>query len=136
MTLDSAQPVSAPKGGVSIAAIISLLGAIVLLVLHMSVRLLVVVSAQWNTDFDWAFVLGLLGLLSVVPILSGIVFGHVGVFATKDGKKRGRVAAVAGVSIGYVLLVLYVNRLIVVLLAMSFGGGAWGLFTQYFLYYI
>ena len=136
MTVESTQAVSVPTGRVSIAAIVSLAGAIVLLVLHMSVRLFVVISAQWNTSVDWGFIIGLLGLLSLVPIVSGIVFGHVGVSNTKNGKKRGRIAAVAGVAIGYVLFVLYFNRLIVVLLAMAFGGGDFGRFAQYFMYYI
>jgi hypothetical protein len=135
MTLDPQQPAATPAP-LSIAAIVSLAGAIVLLFFHMSVRLYVVLSASWNTNFDWGFIVGLLGLLSILPIVSGIVFGHLGVIATRGGAKRGRVAAIAGVSVGYVLFVLYCNRLIVVLLAMSFGYGDWARFPQFFMYYI
>ena len=141
MTVDPQQASSVPTSAAastpfSIAAIVSLAGAIVLLILHMTVRLYVVVSASWNTNFDWAAVVGTLGLLSIFPIISGIVFGHLGVGATKGGRKRGRIAAVAGASVGYVLLVLYLNRLIVVLLSMSFNYGDWGHFVQYFMYYV
>jgi hypothetical protein len=75
-----------------------------------------------------ANVFGVLNLLSLIPIGLGIVFGHVGVAETAKGR-RGRALAVASLVLGYVLVALYVNRVLVSLIALSaFPGG--GTFLQ------
>ena len=104
----------------SISAILALAGGLVLLALHMTVRLFG--AFTWDIDgggFDPGVLFGVLGLLSFVPIVGVLVAGHVGFLATRPGRKRGRTLATVGLTLGYVLFVLYFNRLIVVLLVAS-----------------
>ena len=107
-------------------AILSLAGGAVLLALHMTVRLFGAFS--WDAGdngFDPGVVFGVLGLLSFLPIVVVIVLGHVAFLGTRPGRKRGRTLAVIGLTLGYVLFVLYLNRLIVVLLVAT-QSGDWG----------
>jgi hypothetical protein len=64
-----------------------------------------------------ATALGILNLIEVVPIAVAVVFGHVGLSATSRGK-RGRWLAIASLVLGYALLLLYLNRIIVSLIAV------------------
>jgi hypothetical protein len=123
------------KAPISIAAWLSAAGGALLLVLHMTVRLLSVVSNSWSASLDLSFVFGLLGLLSIVPITVELIVGHLAMAATRPGSKKGRIAAVVGLVVGYVLLVLYFNRLLLVILALTTGAGDWSNFVQYFYYF-
>jgi len=121
------------RPGLSIAAIVSLAGGAVLLALHMTVRLFGAFS--WDIEgggFDPGLIFGVLGLLSFVPIVVVIVLGHLAFVATRPGRKGGRTLAVVGLTLGYVLFVLYLNRLIVVLLVASQSGDWGGLVTNFF----
>ena len=114
------------RPGLSIIAILSLAGGAVLLAMHMTVRLFG--AFTWDTDrggFDPGVVFGVAGLLSFLPIVVVIVLGHLAVLATRPGQKRGRTLAIIGLTLGYVLFVLYLNRLIVVLLVAT-QSGDWG----------
>jgi hypothetical protein len=130
-------PVSAPaRTAVSIAAIVSLGGGLLLLVLHMTVRIVMAIPAlTWQANPGISFVVGLLGLLSIIPIVSGVALGHVGLVATSAGKAaRGRAIAVAGLVTNYLLLVLFLNRLIVVAVVLATGNGS-SSFIENFAYY-
>lgn len=125
------------RSGLSIAAVLSFVGGVVLLALHMTVRLFG--AFGWgpeneNTNFDPGLIFGLLGLLSFIPIVLELVCGHVGFIATRPGSKRGRTLAVAGLTMGYVLLAFYLNRLIVVII-VSVNSGEWGLFVPNFFWW-
>lgn len=114
------------SGGLSVSAILALIGGIALLALHMTVRLFG--AFTWNAEgggFDPGVVFGVLGLLSFLPIVAVIAAGHLGFAVTRPGRKRGRTPATVGLTLGYVLFVLYLNRLIVVLLVAS-QSGDWG----------
>lgn len=104
-----------------------------LLALHMTVRLFGAFS--WDIEgggFDPGVLFGVLGLLSFLPIVAVIVAGHVGFLATRAGRKRGRTLATIGLTLGYVLLVLYFNRLLVVII-VAWQSGDWGnLVTSFF----
>ena len=123
------------RPGLSIIAILSLAGGAVLLALHMTVRLFG--AFNWESSdggFDPGMVFGVLGLLSLLPIVGVIVLGHLGFLATRAGRKRGRTIATIGLTLGYVLFVLYLNRLIVVLLVAS-QGGDWGSLVSNFFWW-
>ena len=118
----------------SISAISSLAVGAVVLALHLTVRLFS--GFAWNGmnngGFDPGVILGVLGLLSILPILGAIALGHVGFLATRPGGKRGRTRAVIGLTLGYVLFVLYLNRLGVDLIWAT-QTGQWGdLVTNFF----
>ena len=130
MTSDPPAP-----SGLSIAAVLSFVGGAILLALHMTVRLFG--AFNWETDSEGAdpgLIFGVLGLLSFVPILLEIVLGHLGFIATRPGRKRGRTLAVAGLTMGYVLFVLYLNRLIVVLI-VAVQSGEWDRFVPNFFWW-
>jgi|GEM_PF-4369226 hypothetical protein len=64
-------------------------------------------TSGWATA---SLVLGILGLLCGwcllgIPCLLAVIFGHLGVRATRDERRGGRRAAVAGLVLGYVALV-------------------------------
>ena len=65
----------------------------------------------------FATVFGILNLLAIVPTALTIVFGHIGLAGSSKGA-RGRKLAVASIVLGYVLLALYLNRVVVALLAV------------------
>lgn len=52
----------------------------------------------WSAAAIGAFVLSLLGWIGITAIL-GLIFGVVGIFATSDGKRRGRGLAIAAIPI-------------------------------------
>jgi hypothetical protein len=110
----------APTARYSVFALIGFIGAcLVVLALLTSKTLVPVFDAPTFRDqIDTiATVFGILNLIQIVPIAAVVVFGHVGLSATAKGK-RARWAAIAAVVIGYVLVVLYLNRLVVSLLAL------------------
>ena len=109
-----------PKAPVSVMAVISLALIVLTSIGYMTAKTLVPVfdGKQFQNQVDTiALVFGILGLLSVVPIAAGIVLGHLGARASRHGK-RGRALGVAGLSVGYLLLALYFNRIIVSIIAL------------------
>jgi hypothetical protein len=61
-------------------------------------------------------VIGAFGLLSIIPIIAGVVLGHLSLKATVDNRARGRLLGAFGLAIGYVFLVLWFNRLVGVII--------------------
>ena len=107
------------KAPLSVFALVALIVAAVLSVLHLVVRLLdaALGSSAEIYKSPLPLVLGILGLASLVVIAVIIALGHVGIAQTRPGRKRGRTIAVIATTIGYVLLVLYLNRIIVAIIA-------------------
>lgn len=68
----------------------------------------------WSASAIGAFVLSLLGWIGITAILA-LIFGVVGIFATSDGKRRGRGLAIAAIPISVVTGAVAV---VVVLLAI------------------
>lgn len=120
----------------SISAISALALGAVVFALHLAVRLYS--GFAWNgmnnDGFDPGVFLGVFGLLSLLPILIAIALGHVGFVATRPAGKRGRTIAVIGLTLAYVLFVLYLNRLGVDILWAS-QTGDWGDFVTNFFWW-
>jgi hypothetical protein len=114
-----AAPAPAARPGVSIMAIVSLAVGAVIAFLHMTIRLLDAALGSDTSVYRSAFplVMGILGLLSIIPIAAGIVLGHLGLVQTRSGARRGRAVAWIGTVTGYALLLLYFNRVIVTIIA-------------------
>ncbi|MES2169749.1 MAG: DUF4190 domain-containing protein [Actinomycetota bacterium] len=110
-------PVARP--GVSVLAIASLAIGAIIAFLHLTVRLLDAALGSDPEVYKGAFpiVMGVLGLASFIPIAAGIVLGHLAIVRTRDGARRGRALAWIGTVIGYALLVLWFNRIIVTIIA-------------------
>ncbi len=112
-------PAPIARPGVSILAIASLVVGAIIAFLHLTVRLLDAALGSDPTVYRGPFpvVMGILGLLSLIPIAAGIVLGHLALVRTRNGARRGRPIAWIGTVIGYALLVLYFNRIIVTIIA-------------------
>jgi hypothetical protein len=116
----SVTPTAPAKPSVSVLSIIALVVIVLTSVGYMTAKTLVPVfdGQSFEKQVDTiAVVFGVLGLLSIVPIAAGIVLGHLGVRTSQRGK-RGRALGIAALSIGYLLLALYFNRLIVSAIAI------------------
>jgi hypothetical protein len=81
-----------------------------------------------------ALAFGVIGLLTVpclfgLPCVMAVLFGHVGLGDTKDGRRSGRAAAVTGLVLGFVVVVpAFVLTIgfgsdVLALIAGSTGGG-------------
>ena len=58
-------------------------------------------APPWSASAIGAFVLSLLGWIGITAIL-GLIFGVVGILATRDGKRRGRGLAIAAIPVSIV----------------------------------
>ena len=100
-------PQRTPRSMLSVVAII--VAALTFLALVISK---VLSAVTLDLDDTVYVVLGVLGLATILPILIVVVLGHMALAATSGGRKSGRASAGAALAIGYVLLVLFVVRLI------------------------
>jgi hypothetical protein len=77
----------------------------------------IIANLQTNLH-STVIVLGICGLLTVLPVLVVVVLGHLAIAATAPGKqRRGRGFAGAGISLGYALLLTYLVTLIAAAIA-------------------
>jgi hypothetical protein len=112
-----AAPVAAPAAGGSSTGMISLaIGALSLLALV--IVKIIAATPLVPSDQPAALVIGILGLLAIVPIGLAIVLGHV---ALARAKRSGVGALIAGaaLALGYAQLVLYIGRLLTAAVAAS-----------------
>ena len=112
MTQFTPQPpyVAVPRTPRSVSSVVAIVLAVVTFVALVISKILSAMSLE--LDDTGYVVLGFLGLATIVPIIVVIVFGHVGRAATRTGLKLGLGTATAALAMGYVLLVLYLVRLI------------------------
>jgi hypothetical protein len=135
------EPVSAtpPATSLSVPAVISLGIGAVLLFAHMTVKLIVSITLINGNSQVPLVVTGILGLLSIVLIAIEIAAGHVALRGLAHSGKRGRAIAIIGLTVGYVLFVLWANRviaaLIIVLYSLQHGYGDGWQFFQIFSQY-
>ena len=82
-------------------------------------------------------VLGMLGLATIVPVVASVVLGHVALSATRHGRTRGRATAGIAVGVGYVLLALYVVRIVnaASVASQGYSGEVGELFLQNIFYW-
>jgi hypothetical protein len=127
--------IDTPKAPVSVLAIVSFALAALTCFAYLTVKTLVPIfdAPTFDKQVDGiAVVFGILGLLSIVPIAAIIVLGHLGIRRSTAGR-RGRALGVAALAVGYLLLALYFNRLIVAAIAVvSFPHGTSFLENNFF----
>lgn len=110
-----------PRTPVAVLAVVSFVLAVLTAILYMTAKTLVPVfdGQAFEKQVDTiATVFGILGFLSIVLIAAAVLLGHLGVRKSTRGR-RGRVLGFVGLGIGYLLLALYFNRLIVAGLALA-----------------
>ncbi|MBN9607585.1 MAG: hypothetical protein J0G30_13345 [Actinomycetales bacterium] len=112
----------APRSGTPFG-LTALLLAVVLVVLYLGVRVAsVAMSVNYVDDFDApALVLGVLGLVAVLPVVAVIVLGHLGAAFSRRSHRGGVVSGMA-LGVGYVMLLMWGNRIVsAVIAAAGFG---------------
>jgi hypothetical protein len=67
----------------------------------------------------FATVMGVLGILSLLPPVAAVVLGHMAIRQTRNGQRRGRVLAIAAVAIGYLHIAMWANRILVAIIAST-----------------
>jgi hypothetical protein len=93
---------------------------ILLLSLFLLVKLLAVSFSGSDVDFTTpSIVLGVLGLIAVLPAIIGIVLGHVALATSKKYGGRGRATAGIGLALGYTQLVLWLLRIVLAIVASN-----------------
>jgi hypothetical protein len=66
-----------------------------------------------------ALVMGILGLLTAVTSIFAVIFGHIGLSQTKDGRFDGRNLAIVGLILGYVVMIPWLIVITVVVLVVT-----------------
>ncbi len=110
-----------PRARYSAAAIVSFIIAVATVFGYLAEKTLLPIYQGPDFAHSWlaiATVFGTLSLASILPIAAIIVFGHASSRATARDR-RGRVLAIAATTVGYVLLAMYINRIVVSLIAMA-----------------
>ena len=113
----AAAPAAASPAGRSTLAMVSLvIGALSLLALL--IVKVIAATPLIPSDQPGAVVIGMLGLLAILPIGLAVVLGHV---AAARARRLGAGALIAGaaLALGYAQLVLYFGRLITAAVAVS-----------------
>lgn len=113
---------AAPRRASAAPAMIAFALALLLTVLYLIVKVLATsLNYQELTDPLQAVVttFGVLGLISLFPILLVIVLGHIGARAAGNPGRRGRILAGFALGIGYLQLLMWGNRLLVATIAAA-----------------
>jgi hypothetical protein len=112
-----------------VMAILALALGALLVVLYLIVKLVGAVLTNDDTAFDTGSpiydlttVLGILGILAILPAAVVVVLGHIGVRRRADGTYSGRLVAAAALAVGYLLVLMWGNRLLVTFLVASSAG--------------
>ena len=123
----------APRSRPNTMAILAFASGAVLTLLYVIVKLLGPVlnadpgafdpSVESNADAA-AFFLGVLGILAILPAAATVVFGHLGLRRRADGTTPGRTWAAVGLTLGYVMVIMWANRLLVAAIASATMGAA------------
>jgi hypothetical protein len=111
-------PAGAPKRPISVFALIAFILGVTLTVTLTMVKTVAVAVSSANDTEVLGTIFGWLGLVSIVVVAATVILGHLGIRATRPAGKRGRALAVAGVTLGYLHLVLYFNRVLIAIIAL------------------
>lgn len=68
-----------------------------------------------------SLIMGILGLCTVLPSILAVLFGHMALKETRDGFKGGHGLAVAGLILGYVIVVPVAVMLVITVIGAIFG---------------
>jgi hypothetical protein len=114
-----------PRRPSATLAIIALVVAASLTLLYLIVKL---VAVSINPDFDSdstraiASVLGVLGLLTILPALAVVVMGHLALRRRRDGATPGRALAGVALGLGYFHMLMWGNRVLLALVIATQSG--------------
>ncbi|MEO8263520.1 MAG: DUF4190 domain-containing protein [Pseudolysinimonas sp.] len=118
---------SAPWTGSVIAALVL---AITLTVALLALKTLAALWAFPQNGEDYSLPATALGVvlgLGIVPDILLVVFGHLALAQTRDGRRGGRVIAAISLGVGYMHVLLWVNRLVNAAVAAT----GFGSFTEF-----
>jgi hypothetical protein len=76
-----------------------------------------------DTSIAIANVLGVLGLLAIIPAVAVIVMGHLALRRRPDGTTPGRALAGLALGLGYIHVLMWGNRLVIAAIVASQTGG-------------
>jgi hypothetical protein len=114
-----------PRRPSSALAIISLVLAALLTLLYLIVKL---IAVSLNPDFGSdttnaaSSVLGVFGLLALLPALAVVVMGHLALRRRPDGATPGRALAGAALGLGYFHVLMWGNRVLLALVIATQAG--------------
>ena len=109
---------SATRTPASVFAIVAFAIVVLQSVLYFTTKTIAAAITAGDSDTEgFATVMGVLGILSLLPPVAAVVLGHLAIRQTRDGKRRGRVLAVAAVALGYLHIAMWANRILVAIIA-------------------
>lgn len=114
-----------PRRPFSALATIALVLAALLTLLYLIVKLVAVsINPDFGSDTSNAVssVLGVFGLLAILPALAVVVMGHLALRRRRDGETPGRVLAGAALGLGYFHVLMWGNRVLLALVIATQSG--------------
>lgn len=109
---------SATRTPASVFAIVAFAIVVLQSVLYFTTKTIAAAITAGDSDTEgFATVMGVLGILSLLPPVAAVVLGHLAIRQTRDGSRRGRVLAVAAVALGYLHIAMWANRILVAIIA-------------------
>jgi uncharacterized membrane protein YhaH (DUF805 family) len=104
---------------VSMLAVVAFALVVVQTVLYFTTKTIGAAITASDSDGIQGFtmVMGVLGILSLLPPAAAVVLGHLAIRRTRDGQRRGRVLAIAAVALGYLHVAMWANRILVAVIA-------------------
>jgi hypothetical protein len=109
---------AASRTSSSVFAIVAFAIVVLQSVLYFTTKTIAASITASDADTQgFATIMGVLGILSLLPPVAAVVLGHLAIRQTRDGNRRGRVLAVAAVALGYLHIAMWANRILVAIIA-------------------
>jgi hypothetical protein len=109
---------AATRTPASVFAIVAFAIVVLQSVLYFTTKTIAASITASETDTQgFATIMGVLGILSLLPPVAAVVLGHIAIRQTRDGNRRGRVLAIAAVALGYLHIAMWANRILVAIIA-------------------
>jgi DMSO/TMAO reductase YedYZ heme-binding membrane subunit len=120
---ESAPPASTlpPRTPLSVLAIVAFAIVVVQSILYFTTKTIgaAITNADGADTERFATVMGVLGILSLLPPVAAVVLGHMAIRQTRNGQRRGRILAIAAVALGYLHIAMWANRILVAIIAST-----------------
>jgi len=114
----SIAPAAPTRAPLSVLAVLAFAIVVLQSVLYFTTKTIGAAITASDADLEgFTNVMGVLGILSLLPPIAAVVLGHIAVRQTRDGKRRGRVLAIAAVALGYLHIAMWANRILVAVIA-------------------
>ena len=109
----------AARAPVSVLAIVAFAIVVLQSILYFTTKTIgaAITAGDAGDSQTFTVVMGVLGILSLLPPVAAVVLGHIAIRQTRDGKRRGRVLAIAAVALGYLHIAMWANRILVAIIA-------------------